>query len=288
MKRWFSRSLVVAAVAAVTTTGLVPAAYATTITRLEAEDGTIVDTGCGDDGPAAEQSGGTGTVVFLPGDACQITFDGDSNWRRPKSVRFFITGQAATMCGRFVMTGGFSGTSSTQCVDGTNPLAGYVTATFSSTSGTGGSDFTIEWDVTTGASYVNAYVDYVELSAIEAEEGTVVNPLCGDDGPMGTVGTGNDAEVFFPGNNCALVFATSAGTPNGAVFKVTGASGTICGHFEFTGAWVGSTGSVCGGTPARASASLSAGTGLTYTVTWKTDTGTPTYVNAYLNYLTHA
>lgn len=287
MKRWFSRSLVVAAVAAATTAGLVTTAYATTITRVEAEDGTIVNTGCGDDGPAAAQSGGTGTVVFLPGDGCQITFSGSANWRRPKSVRFHITGQSATMCGNFVLTGGFAGTSSTACVDGANPAAGYVTATFSSTTGNGGSDYTIEWNVTTGPSWINAYVDYVELSAIEAEEGVVVNSGCGDDGPMRTVGSGNDAEVFFPGNNCALVFSTTSGSPDGAVFKLTGASGTICGHFEFTGAWVGSTGSVCGGT-SRASASLTAGLGVTYTVTWKTDVGTPTYVNAYLNYLTHA
>lgn len=261
-----------------------PAGAVTATTRLEAETGTIVNANCGPDGPAAAQSGGSGSVVFLPAEGCQITFSGAALRRRPRSIRFFISGETGNMCGRFYVSGGFQGTSGFACVNGTTDT-GYRSASIPTTIGDGGADITIEWDVVQGGTGLNAYVDYISLSAIEAEEGTITNSLCGDDGPMRTQGTGTDAVVFYPGNGCSQTFTKESVAPTGIAFA---ASADACGHFQFTGAWVGLSPTSCDATETWQPLTLVSGVGSTYTVTWRTSLASPPAGNAYLNYITHS
>lgn len=291
MKRWFSRSLVVAAVAAVTTAGLVPAAHAGSV-KLQAESGSVVDTSCGDDGPAGSQTGGTGTVVFLPGEGCQISFTNVTG-RPVDAINFFITGQPAQMCGRFTASGSLTGTSSTLCIDGTNSSATYGTVDFPTSRTGSGTSFTITWDVTTGASYVNAFVDFLTWDDLEAEDGTIVNVNCGDGGDATGAreeSGGTGTVVFLPADGCAITFnkLPTGQAPTGVNFKITGASGTICGHFVFSGAYTGTTASHCGGTFSTAGVTTLPGLGNTFTITWRVDSGTPTYCNAFVDFLTYA
>ncbi len=287
--RWLTRSGLGAAVAALGVVAFTPVAYAGEV-RLQAESGTIVNTGCGDDGPAASQSGGTGTVVFLPGDGCQIEFS-NSAGHTVDSITFFITGQAQTMCGNFIATGSITGTSDTLCIDGTDSGATQETVGFTTARTGSGSTFTIEWNVTVGASYDNAYVDYLTWSDLEAESGTVAACTEGLE-VAGTQSEGAKTVVFLPKDTCSITFLALPGgmVPTGINFKTTGTSGTLCGHFTFSGAYTGNSSSYCNGTAAYSTVAYSAstGSGSTFTVTWHTDSGTPTYVNAYVDYLTYA
>jgi hypothetical protein len=285
--RWLHRSTVCTALAAAATLAtFAPPALAGTH-KVEAESGTIDNTGCGDDGPMAAQTGGTGQVVFYPGSGCTETFSGEG--RKVDAINFFITGQASNMCGYFTASGSLSGTSSTLCIDGSNANETYHTVAFS-TSGSASGTFTIEWHVSTGPSWVNAYVDFLtyETITVQAESGSIDNTGCGDDGPMAVQTDTPGQVVFYPGTTCSQTFnkLSNGALPAGIRFKVTGSIGTICGHFVFTGAYVGSSASVCGGTYSTAAVTATAGVGSTFTTTWVTDVGTPTYDNAYVDYLT--
>lgn len=289
--RWFHRSLASAAMAVAGIGVFVPAAQAGEV-RLQAESGSVVDTACGDDGPAGNRTGGTGTVVFLPGEGCQISF-ANLTGRPVDSVNFFITGQSALMCGRFTASGSITGTSGTLCIDGTNTSATYGTVAFPTTRTGTGTSFTITWEVTTGASWVNAFVDFLTWDDLEAEDGTIVDTACGDGGdpvPAREETGGTGTVVFLPADGCAITFpALPLGqAPTGVNFKVTGSTGTICGYFVFSGAYTGQTATHCGGTYGTAGVTTSPGLGTTFTITWRVTSGTPTFCNAYVDYLTYA
>lgn len=286
--RWFHRSVVCAAVATLGVALLTPAAYAGE-RKLEAESGTIVNTGCGDDGPATTQSGGTGTVVFLPGDGCQISYS-DTNHHTVDSITFFITGQSAQMCGQFIATGAITGTSDTLCIDGSDASATQQTVAFPTTANLlGGTTFTIEWNVTTGPSWINAYVDYLTWSDLQAESGTVASCTEGSES-AGVQSDGSRSVVFLPKDGCSVTYSTLGigQAPTGVNFKMTGTSGTLCGYFTFSGSYTGNTSTYCNGTAAYGTASVttSPGLGTTFTITWHPTT--VWYVNAYVDYLTYS
>lgn len=254
----------------------VPSADALTTTTLEAEIGVLVSSTCG--AGSGVTSDLSRTAVAMVGDGCKITFDDDSNWRRPRAAVF----KPVSGCGRFHLSGAFVSTTGDVCSG--NPY--YYTMSFGAQNGDGGGDFTLEWDVTSGSPTTGAAsLDYVALRAVEAEEGTIVNSLCGELEPMRVDGSGPDATVVYTASGCSQTFSKENNvTPSGAVFSVPGGS-TACGFFEFTGAYVGTTSTRCGSGESWVPATLVSGVGTTYTVTWRTYVGTPTTQNASLNYL---
>lgn len=290
--RWFQRSLACTAMAVAGVGLFVPGAQAGEV-KLQAESGTVVDTSCGDDGPAGSQSGGTGTVVFLPGDGCQIQFTNVTG-RPVDAVNFFITGQSSQMCGYFTASGSISGTSSTRCLTGSDTSATFATVDFPTTRTGSGTSFTITWHVSSGyPSWINAYVDFLTWDDLEAEDGTIVNASCGDGGDATGAqeeSGGTGTVVFLPADGCAITFAKlpTGQAPTGVNFKVTGASGTICGYFVFSGAYTGQTANHCGGSFGTAGVTTLPGLGSTFTITWRVTSGTPTYCNAYVDYVTYA
>lgn len=125
---------------------------------------------------------------------------------------------------------------------------------------------------------------------VQGEAGTPVDAYCASDSEV--MGTTSNA-MFFPESGCVATY--NVGGPR-TVLVVTytnggvGATATVCGHFEFSGASVGATSTDCTYSDANraviATATTVAGTGATLYVEWVAGSGTPSYANAYLDSFT--
>lgn len=128
---------------------------------------------------------------------------------------------------------------------------------------------------------------------VEAEDGSIDTPLCGDDRPgmrelANTEATGG-ATVFHPGTRCTQTF--SGVEPRHHVtsirFYLTGEDGVLCGRFLLTGGIVGTTQVIC---EAGAKWLVAPVYGThrvgSYSITWITEPETSQHVNAFVDHHT--
>lgn len=127
---------------------------------------------------------------------------------------------------------------------------------------------------------------------VQGESASSYSTGCGDGGDasdMGPLSYGGTSTMFFPASGCNASYTSSgAVTVTGARVMLSGVAGTLCGRLTVSGTtssdkdfcetndtWV---------TISFSTAALTASG--SFTATWTTASGTPSYVNLFVDYFT--
>lgn len=142
--------------------------------RLEAEDYSTPDASCDPDfdsehtQTASDAGASGGEYVFLPHSGCGIDYGTTSfdDWREFTEARIRVGGTSSTMTYevRVVVDGSTAAKGSVT----TSHSAGFVTVALTSTATTspGNHDLRVEYSVTSGPSYANLDIDYVDSEVV--------------------------------------------------------------------------------------------------------------------------